>query len=59
MKLHLTFWVYATLAMLSIVSFLFTIYTYQVGHYAEAIKLMILGAAAFASLLLCIWVWKK
>jgi hypothetical protein len=56
MQLRLKFWVYAILAVLSIAGFLLMIYTYQVGQYGSAVKLMILGAMAFASLLLCIWI---
>jgi len=59
MELHFKFWMYATLAILSVVSFLLMIYTYQVGQYESTIKLMILGTIAFAGLLLSIWVWKK
>jgi hypothetical protein len=56
MKLHLKFWIYAILAVLSIAGFLLMIYTYQVGQYGSAVKLTILGAMAFASLLLSIWI---
>jgi len=59
MELHLKFWTYATLAILAIASFLLMIYTYQLGQYESAIKLMILGAIALAGLLLCVWIWKK
>jgi hypothetical protein len=59
MELHFKFWIYAILAILSIVGFLLMIYNYQVGQYGSAIKLMILGAMAFASLLLCIWIGEK
>jgi hypothetical protein len=59
MELHFKFWIYAMLAVLSIAGFLLMIYTYQVGQYGSAIKLMILGAMAFAVLLLCIWIGKE
>jgi hypothetical protein len=59
MEFHFKFWIYAMLAISSIASFLLMIYTYQVGQYGSAIKLMILGAMAFASLLLCIWIGEK
>ena len=59
MELHFKFWIYAMLAISSVASFLLMIYNYQVGQYAATIKLMILGAIAFAGLLLCIWIWKK
>jgi hypothetical protein len=56
MQLHFKFWIYAILAISSIAGFLLMIYTYQVGQYGSAIKLMILDAMAFAGLLLCIWI---
>ena len=59
MELHLKFWIYVTLAISSIASFLLMIYTYQVDQYESAIKLMILGTIAFAGLLLCIWLGKS
>ena len=59
MELHLKFWIYAMLAISGIASFLLMIYTYQVGQYEATIKLMILGAMAFAGLLLCIWIGKE
>jgi hypothetical protein len=59
MELHFKFWIYAMLAVLTIASFSFMIYTYHDGQYSSAIKLMILGATAFAGLLLCIWIGKE
>ena len=59
MELHLKFWIYAMLAILSVASFLLMIHTYQVGQYAATVKLMILSAMTFAGLLLCIWIGKK
>ena len=59
MELHFKFWIYAMLAILTIASFLLMVYTYKVGQYESTIKLMIVGAIALATLLLCIWIWKK
>ena len=56
MKFGFKFWVYVILAASSITSFLLTIYTYQVNQYESSIKLMILGATAFAILLLYVWI---
>ena len=56
MKFGFKFWVYVILVALSITGFLLAIYTHQVNQYESSIKLMILGATAFAILLLHVWI---